>query len=176
MLFLNEEDCIKFLESRNYCVYKLFDIEKQPTNCVELAKYFFGKFRSMYDIDYTSILWKVEYKYSKTFICQMSQNNNALDKLAISKAKYVIDTIFDNIDIFEKYYRFDSMKILAAESGYWVVEKCFSLDGNKINKRTGYTEKDWYSLYNEYEKQVYEKPDLEKIRSRLLTILGDNYG
>ena len=173
MLFLNEEDCIKFLEDKGYCVYKMFDTEKLPLNCVELAKYFFSKFSNLYDIDYRSLLWKVEYKYAKIFISQMSYGNNPLDKLAISKCKYVIDTVFDNIDIFGVYYKFDTLKMLSADSGHWVVERCFSLDKNKINERTGYTDKDWNALYNEYEKQTYEKPDIEKVKAKLIDILGD---
>ena len=176
MLFLNEQDCINFLESKGYYVYKFFDVERLPRNALELVKYFFSKARIIYNIDYTSIIWKVEASYSKTFIKQLSQNTDSLDKLAILKAKYVIDTVFDNIDLFGIYYEFTSLKILAAESGSWVVRKCFELDKNKINKRTGYTQEDWESLYKEYEKVVYEKPNIEKVKSELVNILGDNYG
>ena len=176
MLFMNEQDCIKFLESKNYYVYKLFDVKLFPKNALELTKYFFSKVMAMYNIDYVSILWKVESSYAKIFIKQLSQNSDPLDKLAISKAKYVIDTVFDNIDLFGVYYKFTSLKILSAESGSWVVRKCFELDENEINERTGYTQSDWECLYNEYEKVTYEKPDIEKTRLNLINILGDNHG
>lgn len=176
MLFLDEKTCIDFLEEKGYYIYKLYDIEKIPQNCIELTKYFFSKVRVVYDIDYTSILWKVEIKYAKNFIKQMSQNDNPIDKLAISKCKYIIDAVFDNIDFFGVYYRFDTLKILSAEGGYWIVEKCFSSDDNKIKERTGYTQSDWDSLYIEYEKSVRESLNVKKIKLELVNMLGDDYG
>jgi len=176
MLFLDEETAIKFLEKHNYYVYKLYDIDKLPKNCVELTKYFFNKARLVYDIPYESILWKVEFAFAKTFIKQMSAEFNPKDKLALSKCKYVIDSVFDNIDLFEIYYRFDTLKILAAANGSWIIEKCFSLDSNSIKNRTGYTQKDWDLLNMEYENFTRESLDVEKVKSDLISILGDNYG
>ena len=176
MLFLDEETAIKFLEERNYYVYKLYDIDKVPQNSTELTKYFFSKMRLIYNIEYTSILWKSEITYAKTFIKQMSHNSNPIDKLALSKCKYIIDSVFDNIDLFGIYYRFDTLKILAAESGYWIIEKCFSLDSNNIKSRTGYTQKDWDLLNMEYENFTHEPLDVEKIKSDLISILGDSNG
>jgi len=173
MLFLDEETAIKFLEERNYYVYKMYDTERLPKNCVDLAKYFFSIARAVYDIDYTTIRWKVEFSYSKRFICQMSQNGNPKDKLAISQCKYVIDTVFNNLDIFEKYYRLDSLKIFAAEKNYWVIKKCFELDKEGIKGRTGYTESEFKTLYDEYEKATYIEPNKEKIKQELIKILED---
>lgn len=173
MLFLDEETAIKFLEEHDYYVYKMYDVKRLPKNCVDLAKYFFSIARGVYDIEYTSILWKAEFSYAKTFIRQMSQEGNPKDKLAILQCKYVIDTVFGELELFEKYYRVDSLKIFAAEKSYWVIEKCFSLDKEGIKKRTGYTEKEYESLYNEYEKATYIKPDKEKIKQELIKILGD---
>ena len=173
MLFLDEKTAIEFLEERDYYVYKFYDAKQLPKNSIELTKYFFSMARAKYDIDYMSILWKVEFAYAKTFIKQMSQNGDYKDKLAISQCKYVIDSIFDNLDIFQKYYRVDSLKILAAEKSYWIIQKCYELDNQAINKRTGYTEEDWESLENAYEKATYKKPNIEKIKQELLNILGD---
>lgn len=172
MLFLDEKTCIDFLESKGYYTYKLFDTSMIPTNPLELVKYFFSKFRSMYNIDYMSILWKSETHYAKNLIIQMSQTGSIKDKVAMSKCKYIIDTIYENIDIFDKYYKFNTLKMLAAESGYWVIEKCFSLDNNKINERTGYSQKEYDNLYGAYEKMVEEKVNLDKIKIELNKILG----
>jgi hypothetical protein len=173
MLFLDEKTAIKFLEERDYYVYKMYDIKRLPKNSVDLAKYFFSIARAAYGIDYMSIKWKAEFSYSKMFISQMSQKGNPRDKLAISQCKYIIDAVFSNLDIFEKYYRVDSLKIFAAEKSYWIIEKCFELDSAGIKNRTGYTQSDWDSLYSEYEKSVYNEPDKEKIKQELLKILGD---
>lgn len=173
MLFLDEKTAIAFLEDRDYYVYKMYDTKRLPKNCVDLAKYFFSIARSVYDIDYMSILWKVEFSYAKTFIKQMSQNGNPKDKLAISQCKYVIDKIFDNLGLFEKYYRVDSLKIFAAEKNYWIIKTCFALDANGIKGRTGYTEKEWESLQTEYERATHIEPDKEKIKQELIKILGD---
>lgn len=173
MLFLDEETAIKFLEERDYYVCKIYDVDRLPKNCVDLTKYFFSIARKVYNIDYMSILWRVEFSYAKTFIRQMSQNGNPKDKLAIKQCKYVIDTVFDNLELFEKYYRIDSLKIFAAEKSYWVIKKCFELDKQSIKKRTGYTEDEYNSLYDEYEKQTYIEPDKEKIKQELIKILGD---
>lgn len=176
MLFLDERTCIDFLEKNGYYVYKLYDINNIPRNSTELTKYFFSKVSLIYDLDYTSILWKPEITYAKNFIKQMSDNNNPIDKLALNKCKYVIDTVFDNIDLFGVYYRFDTLKILAAENGSWIIEKCFSLDSNNIKNRTGYTQKDWDSLNREYENCVHESLDIEKTKSNLMSIIGDSGG
>jgi len=176
MLFLNEKMCIDFLEKHSYYVYKLYDIDKLPKDCVELTKYFFSLARIVYDIPYESILWKVEFAFAKTFIKQMSQDNNPKDKLAISQCKYVVDTVFNNLDLFEKYYRVDSLKIFAAEKNYWVIEKCAKLDGKGIRERTGYTQKDWDLLNREYENFTHESLDVEKIKLDLINMLGDAHG
>lgn len=173
MLFLDEPTAIKFLESRDYYVYKLYDTKRLPKNSLDLAKYFFSIARAVYGIDYMEIKWKAESSYSKKFICQMSQNGNSKDKLAISQCKYVIDTVFDNLGVFEKYYRVDSLKIFAAKKSYWVIEKCFELDKEGIKGRTGYTENEFETLYDEYEKAIYVEPDKEKIKQELIEILGD---
>ena len=173
MLFLDEKTAIEFLEERDYYVYKFYDTTQLPKNSVQLAKYFISLARKIYDIDYMSILWKTEFSYAKTFIKQMSQNGDYKDKQAIKQCKYVIDTVFDNLDLFGKYYRMDSLKILVAEKSYWIIEKCYELDKEGINKRTGYTEEDWSSLEREYEKQTYKKPNIEKIKQELIEILGD---
>ena len=169
MLFLDEKTCIDFLEANGYYVYKV-DSKSTLVTSKDLVKYFFSKFKA---IDYSSILWKVEAHYASVFIKQMSHNGNEKDKVAMSQCKYVIDTIADNLDIFDKYYTFNSLKILAAKSGYWVIEKCFALDKNKINERTGYTSKEWDSLQRTYEQEVEEKQDLNKIKIELNKILGD---
>jgi len=176
MLFLDEKTCIEFLEKRGYCIYKPFNIENVPKNCVELTKYFFSKVRVFYGIDYSSILWKAEIGYANTFVKQMSHDGSASDKLALFKCKTIIDMVFDNLDFFSVYYRFDSLKILSSNKGSWIIEKCLSLDENEINKRTGYTEKDWKALYVEYERAVYKKPNLEKIKSELVDMLGEKCG
>jgi hypothetical protein len=173
MLFLDEPTAIKFLEDNDYYVYKMYNIKKLPKNSVDLAKYFFSLARVVYGIDYMSIKWKAEFSYSKTFIRQMSQNGNHKDKLAISQCKYVIDTVFNNLDVFEKYYKVNSLKIFAAEKSYWIVEKCFELDKEGIKGRTGYTEDEYNALYDEYEKATHIEPDKEKIKQELLKILGD---
>lgn len=173
MLFLDEPTAIKFLEDNDYYVYKMYDTKRLPKNCVDLAKYFFSIARSVYAIDYTSILWKVEFSYAKTFIKQMSQDGNPKDKLAISQCKHVIDTVFGDLALFEKYYRVDSLKIFAAEKSYWIIKKCFELDKEGIRGRTGYTEKEWESLQAEYEKVTHIEPNREKIKQELIKILGD---
>lgn len=173
MLFLDEKTAIAFLKDRGYYVCKIYDTTVSPKNCVDLTKYFFSMAKKVYDIDYKSILWKVEFSYAKLFIQQMSQEADFKDQLAINQCKYVIDVVFNNLDLFEKYYKIDSLKIFAAEKSYWIIEKCFSLDNEKIKQRTGYTESEYNSLYNTYEKAVYEKPDKEKIKQELIKILGD---
>jgi hypothetical protein len=176
MLFLDEKTCIDFLEEKGYYVYKLYDIDKVPQNSIELTKYFFSKMRLIYNIEYASILWKSEITYAKTFIKQMSHNSNPTDKLALSECKYIIDSVFDNIDLFGIYYRFDTLKILAAENGSWIIKKCFSLDSSSLKNRTGYTQKDWDLLNIEYENFTHESLDTEKVKSDLIDILGDGYG
>lgn len=173
MLFLDEATAIKFLEERDYYVYKLYDIKKLPKNVIELTKYFFSIARAVYGIDYMAIKWKAEFSYSKRFICQMSQNGNSKDKLAISQCKCIIDTVFNNLDVFEKYYRVDSLKIFAAVKSFWVIEKCFELDKEGIKGRTGYTENEFETLYDEYERATYVEPDKEKIKQELIKVLGD---
>lgn len=157
MLFESSlKECIALLENKGYIIIK--PVTGKVKNGKDLARYFWNKIKSRYNIPLSEFNFRMESMYGNTFIQQLSYKGSVRDGEAIKQAILLIDTVYDHIDEYEVYVKVNSLKLFVMRSTYWVIEKAVGyLQDKDAEELYGCSEEEWQAYEQEYSRFLTDK-------------------
>ena len=169
MLFDDEKSCISVLKDLGYTI--IAPIKDGTSDYKDITKYFYSLSNARYGVNLHEFNWRLEYMYTRTFIKQLSINGNVKDKAAIRQAKVIIDSVFDNIDEYERYFKIVSIRIFIHKSTVWVIKKVDQQLKMEKDLLQGWDEKTWRSYSVAYDHYLNKHEVDPKL---LRKIIGDD--
>ena len=163
MLFGDCDSCKALLEDKGYTVIP--PIDSTLTTPKEVARYFYSKIRSSYNIAPEDFNWGVESMYARVFILQLSPIGSISDTLAYIQAKKIIDSIFEDISAIDKYFKVTTIKLFIMEKTSWLLDK--AMHKYRVDS-SGYTSDDKDIYEAAYETYLADEEYSNSILKKLM--------